>query len=134
MSRLLADRLGVKRVLIAGLALQAVAAFAFIFAQRLGEFYAVAATFGFAYGGVMPLYAVLAREYFAQQIMGTVLGAATMVASLGMSLGPLAGGWVFDRFGGYAWLYVGSFALGLGAVAIALAFPRPSRQLAAQPA
>jgi hypothetical protein len=42
----------------------------------------------------------------------------------GFSLhGPLGGGWVFDRFGGYAWLYIGSFALGMGAVAIALAFP-----------
>jgi len=60
----LADRLGVKRVLIAGLLIQAVAAGTFIFVSRLGEFYAVAATFGFAYGGVMPLYAVLAREYF----------------------------------------------------------------------
>ena len=61
---LAADRFGVKRVLIAGLVIQALAAFAFISASRLGEFYAVAATFGFAYGGVMPLYAVLAREYF----------------------------------------------------------------------
>ena len=34
--------------------------------------------FGTAYGGVMPLYAVLAREYFGQRIMGTVFGAATM--------------------------------------------------------
>ena len=39
----LADRLGVKRVLIAGLLIQALAAGAFIFASRLGEFYAVAA-------------------------------------------------------------------------------------------
>ena len=128
---LAADRYGVKRILIVGLVIQALAAGTFVFANRLNEFYAVAAVFGFAYGGVMPLYAVLAREYFPQHIMGTVLGAATMVASLGMSLGPLAGGWVFDRFGGYAWLYVGSFALGLGAVGIALAFPRPARPLAA---
>jgi MFS family permease len=120
---LLADRYGVKRVLIAGLVIQALAAGTFLFAMRLGEFYVVAAVFGFAYGGVMPLYAVLAREYFSQHIMGTVLGAATMVASLGMALGPLGGGWIFDRFGGYAWLYIGSFALGLGAVAIALFFP-----------
>src|SRR6185295_7671229 len=42
-----ADRLGVKRVLIAGLVIQALAAFAFISASRLGEFYAVAAAFGF---------------------------------------------------------------------------------------
>ena len=119
----LADRLGVKRVLIAGLLIQAVGAAAFIFASRLGEFYAVAATFGFAYGGVMPLYAVLAREYFGQRILGAVFGAAAMVSSLGMALGPALGGWIFDSFGRYTWMYIGSAAIGLGAVAIAFAFP-----------
>src|SRR5258706_1569633 len=106
----LADRLGVKRVLIAGLLIQAVAAGAFVFASRLGEFYAVAATFGFAYGGVMPLYAVLAREYFGQRILGAVFGAAAMVSSLGMALGPAVGGWIFDRFGGYTWPFIRSFS------------------------
>jgi MFS family permease len=120
---LLADRLGAKRVLIMGLIVQAFAAGTFVFVSRLEEFYAVAAVFGFAYGGVMPLYAVLARDYFGQAIMGTVLGAATMVSSLGMALGPSVGGWIFDRLGGYSWLYIGSFAVGIGAVAIALAFP-----------
>jgi MFS family permease len=118
-----ADRLGVKRVLIAGLLIQAFAAGAFIFASRLGEFYAVAAVFGFAYGGVMPLYAVLAREYFGQRILGAVFGAAAMVSSLGMALGPALGGWIFDTFGQYTWMYIGSAAIGLGAVAIALTFP-----------
>lgn len=118
-----ADRLGVKRVLIAGLIIQAVAAFAFIYAFRLGEFYAVAAVFGFAYGGVMPLYAVLAREYFGQRILGAVFGAAAMVSALGMALGPALGGWIFDTYGAYTWMYVGSAAIGFGAVAIALAFP-----------
>ena len=92
-------------------------------ARRLDEFYAVAAVFGFAYGGVMPLYAVLAREYFGQRILGAVFGAAAMVSSLGMALGPALGGWVFDAFGRYTWMYIGSAAIGLGAVAIALAFP-----------
>jgi MFS family permease len=124
---LLADRFGVKRVLVGGLLIQAFAAGAFVYATQLRDFYAIAAVFGFAYGGVMPLYAVLAGEYFEQRMLGTVLGAATMVSSVGMALGPLGGGWIFDRFGGYAWLYIGSFALGLGAVAIALAFPRPAR-------
>lgn len=119
----LADRLGVKRVLIAGLLIQALAAAAFVLASRLGEFYAVAATFGFAYGGVMPLYAVLAREYFGQRILGAVFGAAAMVSSLGMALGPALGGWIFDTFGRYTWMYLGSAAIGLGAVAIAFAFP-----------
>lgn len=119
----LADRLGVKPVLIAGLAVQALAIGAYIYVRELGEFYALAVVFGMAYGGVMPLYSVLAREYFGQQIMGTVLGAVTMVSSIGMAAGPLVGGWLFDTYGAYAWLFIGSSAVGLGAVAIALAFP-----------
>ncbi len=131
---ILGDRYGAKRILIAGLVIQALGAGSFVFVNRLQEFYAVAAVFGFAYGGVMPLYAVLARDYFGQQIMGTVLGAAAMVSSLGMALGPSIGGWIYDSFGGYAWLYVGSFVIGLGAVAIAFAFPRPRLQPVAVPA
>ena len=131
---ILGDRYGAKRVLIAGLMLQALGAGSFVFVNRLQEFYAVAAVFGFAYGGVMPLYAVLARDYFGQQIMGTVLGAAAMVSSLGMALGPSLGGWVYDTFGGYTWLYAGSFAIGVGAAAIAFAFPAPQLRPVLRPA
>jgi len=129
---MLGDRYGSKRVLIAGLLVQALAAGAFVFASRLTDFYMTSFVFGMAYGGVMPLYAVLARSYFGPRIMGGIVGAASLIASLGMSIGPLAGGWIFDSFGTYTWLYVGSFAVGLGAVAIALAFPPPrlGRELA----
>jgi len=124
---LLGDRFGAKPVLIAGLLVQALAIGAYVFVSSLGEFYALAAVFGTAYGGVMPLYAVLAREYFGQHIMGTVFGAATMLSSIGMAFGPLAGGWIFDRFDAYSWLFIGSFAVGLGAVAVAIAFPPAPR-------
>jgi len=122
------DRFGAKPVLVIGLMIQALAAGAYFFTREVGEFYAVAAVFGMTYAGVMPLYAVIAREYFPMRIMGTVFGAAAMVSSLGMALGPAMGGWIFDRFGTYGWRYVGSFAVGLGAAGIALAFPPlPSR-------
>src|SRR5438874_261176 len=91
-----------------GLAIQAIAAFMFVFASRLGEFYAVAATFGFAYGGVMPLYAVLAREYFGQRILGAVFGAAAMVSSLGVALGSVLGGLIFGTFVRFFWLLLRS--------------------------
>jgi MFS family permease len=126
---MLADRFGAKQVLIAGLMVQALAIGTYAFISRLGEFYALAVIFGTAYGGVMPLYAVLAREYFGQQIMGTVFGAATMLSSIGMAFGPLAGGWIFDTFDAYSWLFVGSFSVSLGAVAVALAFPPLQRPL-----
>jgi MFS family permease len=123
----LADRWGAKPVLVAGLAIQGVAATSYLAADQLGGFYAVAIVFGMAYGGTMPLYASLARDAFAPAILGTVLGAATMLSSLGMALGPLIGGWLFDRYGSYVWLYIGSGAMGLAAAAIALYFPTARR-------
>jgi len=130
---LVADRVGAKRTLLVGLAIQAVAVSLYIFTQGLGSFYALAVMFGFAYGGVMPLYAIVVREYFGARIMGTVFGAVALVSTLGMAIGPWAGGWLYDTFGSYFWLFMGSFGIGLGAVAIAFTF-RPPRVLAvAQP-
>ncbi|HEY3065113.1 MAG TPA: MFS transporter [Methylomirabilota bacterium] len=123
---LVADRVGAKRTLVAGLAVQAIAVSFYLFTRDLASFYAVAFVFGFAYGGVMPLYAILVREYFGARIMGTVFGAVAFVSTLGMALGPVAGGALYDTFGSYSWLFVGSCGIGLGAVAISLAF-RPPR-------
>jgi hypothetical protein len=52
-----------------------------------------------------------------------------------MALGPWGGGWLYDTFGSYFWLYMGSFGIGLGAVAIAVTFrpPRPLRATAPTP-
>ncbi|OWW05038.1 hypothetical protein ATY81_03495 [Rhizobium sp. R72] len=130
----LADRIGVKPVLVAGLLVQAIALATYLFVSRLGEFYVMAIIFGSAYGGIMPLYAVLAREYFGPRIIGTVFGAATMLSSLGMAFGPLIGGWIFDTFHNYSWLFIGSALVGLGAAAIALAFPPLSRAKTTEPA
>jgi MFS family permease len=42
-----------------------------------------------------------------------------------MAFGPVGGGWLFDQFGDYSWLYLSSAAIGLAAAAVALGFPRP---------
>jgi MFS family permease len=123
---LLGDRFGAKRAFVFGLLLQAAAVGCYFFARKQYEFYSVAVPFGFAYAGVMPLYAVLMRENFPLSIIGTVIGAATMASSLGMALGPLAGGMIFDMYGTYGRLYVGSFLIGLGAAVIMMMF-RPAR-------
>lgn len=129
---LMGDRFGARRVLVIGLLVQAFAALGFLVARDLGSFYAVAALFGFIYAGVMPLYSVIARENFPLHMMGTVIGGIAMAGSLGMSTGPLVGGLIFDIFDGYRWLYVGAWAMGIGAVLIALTF-RPLRKPEAVP-
>jgi MFS family permease len=129
---LLGDRFGAKRVFVSGLLVQAMAAGSYMFARQQTEFYMVAAVFGFIYAGIMPLYAVLMRENFPLPIMGTMIGAGSMASSLGMALGPLAGGLIFDTLANYAWLYIGSFGIGLSAAAIMMTFrPAPEPGLAA---
>ena len=130
---ILGDRLGAKNVLVSGLLLQAFGALAYVFVRGLGEFYTVATFFGFIYAGVMPLYAVLARENFPLRMMGTVIGGTAMAGSLGMALGPVAGGLIYDAFASYTWLYVGAWAMGIGAFLIAMTFrpfPKETREAA----
>jgi MFS family permease len=103
----LADRIGAKPVLVGGLFVQALCIATYLAVYRLGEFYALSVVFGLAYGGVMPLYAVLVREYFGARIMGTVFGAVSAFASIGMALGPWAGG-SCSTPSTFTWLHAGS--------------------------
>ena len=130
---MLADRVGAKPTLVAGLAVQALAISLYLFTRDAWSFYALAVLFGLAYGGVMPLYAILVREFFGARVMGSAFGAIAMISTIGMAIGPWAGGAIYDGFGGYFWLYVMSCAVGLGAVAVAgtVRPPRPMPALAA---
>jgi MFS family permease len=129
----LADRFGAKPTLVAGLGLQALLIFAYLGARDPAQFYALALAFGVAYGGVMPLYALVTREYFGERVMGAAYGGVFLVSTLGMGAGSLAGGLIYDALGGYAWLFLSSAAIGAMAVVLALTFraPRAVRVVAA---
>jgi MFS family permease len=116
---LLADRYGGKITLVSLLSLQASMVAAYLVAHHLLPLYLVTSFFGIAYGGVMPLYALLTREYFGDKVMGTAYGAVFFISSVGMGLGSYAGGWIFDLLGSYHFLYVGSALLALAAVGLA---------------
>ena len=132
---LLGDRFGAKHVLVVGLLIQAFGTLGYLAARELATFYTVAAIFGFIYAGVMPLYAVIARENFPLRMMGMVIGGMAMAGGLGMATGPVTGGLIYDALGSYSWLFVVSFALGIGAFLIALTFkPYPKKPAVPEPA
>ena len=123
------DRFGAQRVLVLGLLAQAFGVLAYAFVGQLAGFYAVAVIVGFIYAGTMPLYAVIIRENFPLKMMGTIIGGTAMAGSLGMSTGPLLGGLIYDRFGSYAPMYVGSWILGLAAMLVLWSFrPFPEKR------
>jgi predicted MFS family arabinose efflux permease len=133
---MLADRVGAKPTLVAGLVLQAAMIPVYLVTRDAMAFYALAVVFGVSYGGVMPLYALVTREYFGEKVMGAAYGAVFLISTLGMGIGSYAGGVLYDRLGSYAWLYSGSFMIGAVAVSLALTFrpPRPATLLGAVPA
>jgi MFS family permease len=130
----IADRFGARPTLVAGLGFQAAMVFAYLFTREAWSFYAVAILFGLSYGGVMPLYALVTREYFGEKVMGTAYGAVFLVSTLGMGLGSWAGGWIHDVFGTYAWLFVSSAAIGAMAMVLALTFRAPRTAAIGRPA
>jgi predicted MFS family arabinose efflux permease len=131
-SGVLADRIGGKRALVAMLTLQAVTVSTYLVARDELSLFAAAVFFGVAYGGAMPLYALVAREYFGPRVIGTAFGGIFFVSAIGMGLGAYSGGLVHDVFGSYWTLYVASTIIGTAAIAVGLALrpPRPAPALA----
>jgi MFS family permease len=122
---LIADRIGPKRTLVAALALQAPAILVYVTIRSVPSFYLLGVVFGVAYGGVMPLYALLTREYFGQRAMGGAYGAIYMLQAIGMGLGTFGGGWLYDRLGDYVSMFTGAAAIAGAAVLLALALRSP---------
>ncbi len=82
----------------------------------------------------MPLYALLLREYYPQQVVGRVYGSVFCISAIGMGSGSLLGGLIFDFLGSYTPLFVISAAVGIGALFTVTALPRPAmRPFVAKP-
>ena len=130
---IVADRVGAKRTLLSTLSLQAVLIFLYLFAASAGALYAVSLAFGVAYGGAMPLYALVTREYFGERVLGTAYGGVFFISCIGMGLGSYAGGAIHDLLGTYQWLFLGSFAIGVMAVVLGMTLKAPAASPAPRP-
>ncbi len=134
---IVADRVGAKRTLLGALGLQAALIFLYLYATSAGALWSVSLAFGVAYGGAMPLYALVTREHFGERVLGTAYGGVFFISCIGMGLGSYAGGAIHDLLGTYQWLFLGSFAIGVMAVVLgvtlrapaAVPIPRPSPAL-----
>lgn len=113
------DRIGGRKTVLCCIVLQTLMMFLVAFAKDLWAFYLFAIAFGLAYGGILPLYAVVSRELFGMRRFGTVYGLHSFVTSLGMGGGGIVGGYIFDYSGDYFFAFMTSTALGLIATGFA---------------
>ena len=98
---LVADRIGGLTALLIGSALQGVALFLYLWFDGLTSLYVISALFGLFQGGLVPMYAIIVREYFSPQEAGMRLGVVLMATLFGMALGGWMSGEIFDLTGSY---------------------------------
>ena len=99
-----ADKIGNRQILMFGFILMAVALSWLVFAQELWMFYLFAALYGFA-AGCWVVLPPLMGEIFGMMSHGVFIGFAYFSSNVGLMIGPVMAGRIFDTTGGYqpAW-------------------------------
>ncbi len=117
-SGFVADRIGGLHTLMIGSFLQGVALFLYVFFDGLSSLFVISALFGLFQGGIVPMYAVIVREFFPASKAGATLGIVMMATLVGMALGGWISGFIFDLTGSYGLAFVHGIAWNLVNLAI----------------
>ena len=118
-SGFIADRIGGVRTLIFGSVMQGVALLLYLFFDSMFSLYVISGLFGLFQGGIVPMYAIIVREYFPAKEAGSRLGFVIMGTILGMALGGWMSGEIFDLTGSYQAAFLNGLAWNLINVSIA---------------
>ena len=97
----ISDRIGGLMTLLIGSGAQGLALLLYMFFDGLTSLYLISALFGFFQGGIIPMYAIIVREYFPAGKAGAHIGLIIMATLLGMALGGWFSGVIFDWTGSY---------------------------------
>jgi MFS family permease len=130
-SGFVADRIGAVATLLLGSALQGLALFLYLLFDGLASLYVISALFGLFQGGIVPMYAIIVRQYFPPQETGMRVGLVLMATLTGMALGGWMSGAIFDLTGSYRAAFLNGLAWNLLHAALMLwLLMRPGRRLA----
>jgi predicted MFS family arabinose efflux permease len=97
----IADRVGGLVTILIGTTMQAVALFLYTLFDGLTSIFLISALFGLFQGGIIPMYAVIVREYFPGSKAGSYIGLVIMATVVGMGFGGWMSGVIFDWTGSY---------------------------------
>jgi MFS family permease len=100
-SGLIADRIGAAPMLLIGSAMQAVALLLYLFFNSLSSLWGISGLFGLFQGGIVPMYAVIIRQFLPPREAGARISLVLMATVLGMACGGLASGFIYDATHSY---------------------------------
>jgi len=109
-SGFVADKIGGVRTLLIGSVAQGIALFLYLPFDGLYSLYFISAMFGLFQGGIVPMYAVIVREYFSPKEASTRVGLVIFSTVIGMALGGWMSGKIFDLTGSYQAAFVNGLA------------------------
>jgi MFS family permease len=118
-SGFVADRIGGVATLLVGGTLQGLALFLYLWFDGLTSLYVISGLFGLFQGGIVPMYAIIVREYFPPREAGTRLGVILMATLFGMAFGGWMSGLIFDLTGSYQAAFANGLLWNLVNVSIA---------------
>ena len=95
-SGFLADRIGGVAVLLIGSSMQAAALFLYLWFDGLASLYIISGIFGLFQGGIVPMYAVICREFLPPREAGARIGLVVSATIFGMAFGGYLSGVIFD--------------------------------------
>jgi DHA1 family multidrug resistance protein-like MFS transporter len=101
----LSDRRGHKPVLIVNLFISSILWTAHALARNISQLLVIRILFGFAVGGNLPTMNALVGKLTPKESYGKAYGVMASMTSLGMTLGPLAGG-IMASYMGFRWPFV----------------------------
>jgi MFS family permease len=100
-SGVVADRIGAGPMLLIGSLMQAVALLLYLFFDSLSSLWVIAGLFGLFQGGIVPMYAVIIRQFLPPREAGARISLVLMATVLGMACGGLASGFIYDATHSY---------------------------------
>lgn len=118
-SGFIADKIGAVATLLLSSSLQGVALFLYLFFDGLASLYVISALFGLFQGGIVPMYAIIVRQYFPAKQAGTLVGIVISATIVGMAFGGWISGWIFDHTGSYHMAFLNGLMWNLLNVSIA---------------
>jgi len=111
--------------------LQGLALLLYLFFDGLVSLYVISALFGLFQGGLVPMYAIIVRDYFSPREAGVRLGLVLMATLFGMAIGGWMSGVIFDLTGSYRAAFANGLVWNLVNASIALwLLLRPTRRVA----
>lgn len=133
-SGVIADRIGGTMTLALSSLLQGIALFLYLWFDGLASLFVVSAIFGLFQGGIVPMYALVIREFLPPREAGVRIGVVMSATVLGMALGGWLSGLVFDLTGSYRMAFLNGLAWNLCNLAIVCWLLMKSRRARMVPA